>query len=284
MKKMNYIKSYKIFESNSYKYFLDREKAIDALNEGFIIVCGEKHRDFITKISDKIVDLGMVNGERWVRDIILKSSRLTDRMDLLENVLKDQLDDFITSLKEYFTDEEIKQIKHDSVHPQQYMQGLDKYQDLIVDTIKDTDITLRYPTPFNYFKDFPISSQRRFSSVTLYGESGLGLDEYNPNSLKYMKSEGELFYPIEAICRKYHYLGMLLKKQEILLEWIDKIKSTINKETNYHLLSCLVDIIYKLAMDSNADDIILSIQSSTGVTDGFKTHKQVKDFIISKNK
>ena len=97
-----------------------------------------------------------------------------------------------------------------------------------------------------------------------------------------MKSEDELFYPIEAICRKYHYLGMLLKKQEILLEWVEKIKSTISKDTNRWILGSLVDIIYKLAMDSNADEIILNIQSSTGVVDDFKTHQQISDFLKNK--
>ena len=32
-------------------------------------------------------------------------------------------------------------------------------------------------------------------------------------------------------------------------------------------------------MDSNADEIILNIQSSTGVVDDFETHQQISDFL-----
>jgi hypothetical protein len=281
---MNYLKSYKLFESNnSYNYLLDKEKAITALNEGFVIICGEKHREFITKISNEIVDLGMSNGERWVNDIILKG-KIADNLDLLENCMQDKVDEFLTGIKEYFTDIEIEQIRKNGssrsgVYEQEYMQGLDKYQSLIVKTIKEKDIILKYATPFNYFKEFPLSSKKRFSSVTLYSEGGLGLDQYDTSSLGYYKEEGELCYPIEAICRKYHYLGMLLKKQEILLQWVDKIKSKLTKETNRWVSKSLVDIIYNLATDSNADEIILSIQSATGVVEGFNTHQQVSDSI-----
>jgi hypothetical protein len=163
------------------------------------------------------------------------------------------------------------------------MQGVDKYKSLIVSTIKEKDIKIKYGTPFNYFKEFPLSSQKRFSSVTLYSEGGLGLDQYDTNSLGYYKEEGELCYPIEAICLKYHYLGMLLKKQEILLQWVDKIKSKLTKETNRWVSKSLVDIIYNLATDSNADEIILSIQSATGVVEDFKTHQQVSDSIKKMN-
>jgi hypothetical protein len=278
---MNYLKSYKLFESNnSYSYLLDKEKAITALNEGFIIICGEKHREFLTKISNEIVELGMSNGEKWVSDIILKG-KIADNLDLLENCMEDKVDEFLTGVKEYFTDNEIEQIRKNgnrsSVYPHEYMQGVDKYKSLIVSTIKEKDIKIKYGTPFNYFKEFPLSSQKRFSSVTLYSEGGLGLDQYDTNSLGYYKEEGELCYPIEAICLKYHYLGMLLKKQEILLQWVDKIKSKLTKETNRWVSKSLVDIIYNLATDSNADEIILSIQSATGVVEDFKTHQQVSD-------
>ena len=267
-----------------YKHILDSSKAVAALNEGFTIVCGEKHREFLTKLADQIVNLGMINSVRWANDLVIKADKISTYFTMVANGIIEQskVDDIVKGLELFFTDEQIELLKFTKdceIHSQLYMQGLGKFEMLIVDTIKKEDMTCKNPIPFFYFKEFPVSAEKQFASCTLYNESGLGLDEYKPSSMKYYKEEGELCYPIENICRKYHYLGMLLGKQEILLKWVDKIKQHMKPETNYFVRQFMSNIIYKLALGSIADEIIHDVQSVTGVTDAFKTHDQVRQSI-----
>lgn len=49
------------------KYNLINEKeSLFALNEGFIELCGDKHRVFIENIGEEAIKLGKTNGELWV--------------------------------------------------------------------------------------------------------------------------------------------------------------------------------------------------------------------------
>ena len=268
---------------------LERDKAKKALDDGFCVLFGENHRAFFEKVGEELIELGQKNGEEWCHYLLFfKVDRMGFQFELAQEGLieKEKMDALVESLKVFFTDEEIENFKNNKElkkkekrgeHPGAYSSGRDKYETLIVKTIKEKDVTLKLAKPFDYFKEFCLSELKQFKSVTLYGEGGLGLDQYMPSTMKYYKEEGELFYPIEAICRKYHYLGMLLKKEEILLSWIDKITKNMNKQTNYFVQNYLSSLIYEFSLRSISDEIILDIQDKTGVdiNSGFITNKQL---------
>jgi hypothetical protein len=201
---------------------------------------------------------------------------------------KEKIDDIVKSLKIFFTDEEIEKLKNKpkkyEEHAGAFSKGRDKYETLIVKTITEKDATLKSPKPFDYFKQFGLSDQKQFKTVTLYGEGGLGLDQYTPSTIRFYKEEGELCYPLEAICRKYHYLGMLLKKEEVLLYWVDKLIKNMTQETNYFVQSYFAKVIYEFSLESISDEIILDIQKATDVDNGFKTHKQIHNSLMKMSK
>lgn len=264
-----------------HKYFLDRQICLQHMNDGFAIVCGEKHREFLTKLSAEMVDLGVQNGRKWAYDSVLKSDKIYMQYEMAAKGIMEQakVDAMEKDLRTFFTDAEIEVLKQRSdreVHPALYAKGLGQYERLIVDTVKEEDMTGKNPKPFEYFKQFPTSRYKEYAkSVTLHGESGIGLDRYKPKSIEYDRFEGELCYPIENICRAYHYLGMLLGKQEVLLEWADKIERNLKPETDYMVRQMMASVIYSLCIDSAADDVIHALQAATGVTDAFMTRDQV---------
>ncbi len=265
-----------------YKYLLDRVKGTQAINDGFAVICGEKHRAFLTSIGEEIIELGLKNGKIWAEQIVLKADRINSYYEMAEKKIFEQekIINLEKDLKIFFTDQQIDilKTKHDGVdpHPQLFMKNLGQFEKRIVDTILETDITCKNPTPFFYFKEFPVSSRKEFAtSCTLYSESGLGLDQYKPSSMEYQKEENELFYSIEDICRKYHYFGMMLAKQEALLNWVEVIKSKMIPTTDYFVKQFMSCIIYKLSLDSMADEVIHDVQNATAVTEAFMTHDQV---------
>jgi len=263
------------------KYFLDKDKAVKALNEGFVVACGEKHRAFIEGLAEEMIALGMANGKRWSYDLIMAADKVSFEFEMFEKniIAKDKIDSLVEGLKLFFSDEDIERLKvknkNTEPHPQMYMQGLGKFEQLITETIAEEDMTCQQPRAFDYFKAFPVHKGVQDKSCSVWGEAGLGLDQYSVNNMRYYKEEGELCYPIEAICRKYHYLGQMLARQEALLQWVEKIKATMKPDTDYFVRGLMASIIYKLANSSDADNIIHDIQSVTGVTESFMTHNQV---------
>ena len=262
---------------------INEQEAISSLNEGFIEICGEKHRGFIETIGKEVIKLGKTNGARWVDDLIKKSRKLSTFKYLkVEEFIKANND-----IKLFLEDDQISIEKGNyvEIHPSRYMDNIDKIQQNVIKNIKEDDFKMVKTNHFDYFKKFGLSNNPKYTSVSLYSESGLGLDQFKVNNLKYYKEERELCYMVEAIVYKYHYLGMLLKRQEVLLEWVDKIKNNMTKEMHYCVKSTLSEVIYNLSIDSVSDIIIEDIQMVTGVSDDFKTHKQVSDSLknIAKN-
>ncbi len=185
---------------------------------------------------------------------------------------KKALEDF----KMFFTEEQITNgVDRSNIHPSKYNDNLDKLISKVVKIIKDKDIQCVDVTPFEYFKQFKVSAQKQFSNITLYGESGLGLDLCSKKEVNYYKENGELCYVIESIAMKYHYLGMLMKQQDTLLVWIDKITKGLTNELSYFVKGTFTDIIYDLSLESVSDIIIEDIQKQTGVVEGFMTHDQI---------
>lgn len=254
---------------------IDEKEALFALNEGFIEICGDKHRTFIEDIGSEVVKLGKINGERWVNELIRKSSRLSSFKYLKD----DELIKANTEIRLFLEDDQIsfERGNYVEIHPSRYMDNIDKLQKRVIKNIKDGDLKMVGTKHFDYFKKFGLSTNPKLTSVSLYSESGLGLDQFKVNNLKYYKEERELFYMVEAIVYKYHYLGMLLKRQEILLEWIDKIKNNMTNDMNHCVKSTLSEVIYNLSIDSVSDIIIEDIQNITGVTEDFMTNDQVSD-------
>jgi hypothetical protein len=156
------------------------------------------------------------------------------------------------------------------------MKGIGVYEAKIKAQISEKEVKLITTKHFDYFKRFPLSIT--YKSVTLFGEGGLGLDEYNENSQAYMKSEGELCYAIESIGRKYHHFGQLLAKEDALVYWIQFISKNLNNDTNYWVTGLFKDIICVLSREINRENIIKSIQESTKLDiekTGFLSHKQI---------
>lgn len=274
-----------------HKFLLDRKEATKALNDGFAILCGEKHRAFIEETGEKLIALGMENGRAWAKALERANHRIANYFELVElNLLSTKEGEaFTRDMKLFFSDEEIEHLKSnagDGMHPNAYnfMKGANAYDDAIAKRIKPKDVKLQSPAPFGYFRGFPLSADPKFASCTLHGEGGLGLDQYNAKSLKYMREEGELSYPIADISRKYHYLGMLLAKQEALLSWAEKIKATMRPSTSFVLRQYLGRLIYELALEPMAADVIHEVQAATGVTEGFVTNEQLEESLARHEK
>ena len=266
---------------------INREEGKKALDDGFCVAFGEKHRTLFEETGEKLIEIGMKNAEDWCHNLLFyKADRLSTFFEMAEDGIfeKEKIDSIVKGLKVFFSDEEIEKIKK---HPERYdeyagafSKGRNEYEAIFVKEIDKKDVTLKSPKPFDYFKQFGLSDQKQFKSVTLHGEGGLGLDQYTPSTMKFYKEEGELFYPIEAVGRKYHYFGMLLKQQEVLLYWVDKILKNMTHETNYFVQSYLKNIIYEFSLDSVSDEIMLYIQNELNLSDeknGFRTHKQIRE-------
>lgn len=269
---------------------LEIDKAKKSLDDGFCIVFGEKHRKFLEKIGEELIDLGKNNAEKWCHNLLFyKLDRLSSMFEMVNEgiIEKEKINEIIKHLKVFFSDSDIEKFKKRNSkfeeHAGAFSKGRDKYEAIILDTIKEKDFTYKLPTPFNYFKDFRQTKDIKFKNVNLFGEGGLSLDRYNPKDLKYSKEEGELCYPLEAVCRAYHYLGMLLKKQEVLLYWVNQLIEKMSKDTNYFVQTYFSTVIYEFSLGSISDDIILYIQQETGA-EAFKTHEQVRKSIMKMNK
>ena len=66
-----------------------------------------------------------------------------------------------------------------------------------------------------------------------------------------MKSENELFYPIENIARKFHAFGMYLASQEKCLELADKL--TKNELTSFLMERAITRVFDKLTTEPIAE-------------------------------
>ncbi len=268
--------------------FINRDDATNALTDGFCVIFGEKHRKFLTKIGDEIVDLGIKNGYEWCDALKFDKGKIGMFFDMFDEgiIKKEDIDDIENSLKLFFNDKDVENFKNSTkpnfgrieTYSGHYMKGIGDYETLIKNTIKEDDIILKKPSPFQYFKQFGLSSEKQFKSVTLFGEGGLGLDQYNISNLRYYQEENEIFYMIEALPRKYHHLGQLLARQERLEHYIE-ISKKLTSDINYVVASVLCSIIYSHSLESISDDIILNIQKIIGEVDGFYTHKQISDRI-----
>lgn len=259
---------------------LDRIEGTKALNEGFVIVFGEKHRELLETMGEELIELGLKNGKNWVNSIILKYSKVSSVFEMVADgdMPQEKADDLEKCMQVYFTSKEISMLKKGTEindHSFNYTKGIDKYETIFIDNILESEVNIISPKPFDHFKEYIIYNRPK---ITLFGESGLGLDMYSKNDLKYYQEENELFYMIENIARKYHYFGMLLAKDNQVELWIEKIKNNLTNNTNYHLKSTLSQIIYRLIDNEKyADDVMIDIQNVTGVTEGFMTHKQLDE-------
>jgi hypothetical protein len=254
------------------------------VQEGFVMIFGEKHRKLIETQGEKLIELGLKNGKYWTTATILKDCKVSTIFEMLREgeIEQKKIDTLENDMKSYFTTDEIiflkneysSDIKDDASF---YMDGVKKIQSLFIKKISDSDVNVISPKSFKYFNKFVINNKYK---ITLYGEGGLGLDSYSKNNLQYYKDENELCYMIEDIALKYHYFGMLLAKENEAELWIEKIKNNLSINTNRYLQSNLTQTIYRLVKNEDyADEIIIDIQNTTGVIDNFMTHKQIKERI-----
>lgn len=232
---------------DSYKNdILDKEKGFNALVDGYVMIFGEKYRKFIEDNGLISLELGLVNGKLWTESIILKNSIINRYFNMIKNGVMEpsRLDGVEEEMNKYFDENIVNQIVNDdglvfkvedsSCH---YIDGLEDLCKLFKNEIKEKDIKIVEATPFHYFKEFRTSE--RFPSITLHGEGGFGLDMCKKSSLKFYKEDGEVFYIIESIARKFHYFGMLLYRESALLNMKnivsdnDMIKREIENYKNY---------------------------------------------------
>src|ERR1035437_3643861 len=93
---------------------LDKEKAKKALDDGFCILFGEKHRAFFESAGNEILELGRTNGQIWCYNLLLyKVDRLRTFFEMAEEGIfeKEKIYDIVKSLKPFFTDKEIEKLK-----------------------------------------------------------------------------------------------------------------------------------------------------------------------------
>lgn len=155
--------------------------------------------------------------------------------------------------------------------------------EFFVSNIKEKDLKITTAQPFKHFKDFQIYYGK---SLTLYGEGGLGLDMINQNSLKQYKGRGELCYPIESIPLKFNFLGMLVRKDEMMYELAEKVKQNLTDETDFMLQSSLISSLYALSYCHDCPDVILDIQKELNIdieNGAFITTQQVSNRLKTQN-
>ena len=186
----------------------------------------------------------------------------------------------LKQLRLMFSEEDVKKYstpkKDNEDNYQFFMRETEKYIQAFTERVLESEVKMITTKHFDYFKKFQLST--RYKTVNLFSEGGLGLDEYNKKDQEYMKFEGELFYAIENIPRKYHYFGQLLFKEDALVYWIRFISENLTNETNYWIAGFFRDVICVLSRDVHTENIIRSIQETTGIDiekTGFISHKQV---------
>lgn len=258
---------------------LNKEQGINALTDGFSMIFGEKYKPFFHYYGEEIVELGLHNGKKWCNNIVLKKTGIDTWFRMYnDGILKENDIKIIENqLQNYFSKEDINIFKKGTskleTRENYFMKGLEKYIKNFSYKIDDKDISYVTAIPFNYFKNFKIDARNK---IDLYGESGLQLDDYTIQSLRFYDSNDEMFFMIENIPLKYHYFGMLLAKQEALESWIDIIKYNLNPNNHRIINSSLTKIIYNLSIsDAEADNIILDIQKNIPDASNFMTHKQL---------
>lgn len=273
---------------------LAKDIGFKALTDGFCEIYGEKHRDFFLKNGSELIELGYENGKLWVDALINSNDRLSFNFKMIQDGImeKSKGEEILKDLRKIFPEEEVQKFVHyveknHETYPGNFMKGIGVYEAKIKAQISEKEVKLITTKHFDYFKRFPLSIT--YKSVTLFGEGGLGLDEYNENSQAYMKSEGELCYAIESIGRKYHHFGQLLYKEDALVNWIRFISDNLTNETNYWIAGFFRDVICVLSRDVHTEEIIKSIQVTNKIDidkSGFISHKQVSAKLsqIAKNR
>lgn len=261
---------------------LTRDIGFKALTDGFCEIYGEKHREFFMTTGTELVDHGYNEGKLWVDALITKKDMISSIFEMINKGImeKEKGEPILEQLRSMFSEEDV--IKYSTPktdlqdNHQYYMHNSEKYIQIFTDRVLESEVKMITTKHFDYFKKFQLST--RYKTVNLFSEGGLGLDEYNKKDQEYMKFEGELFYAIEGIPRKYHYFGQLLAKEDALVHWIRFISEKLNNETNYYIAGFFRDIICVLSRDVHTENIIRSIQETTGVDiekTGFISHKQV---------
>lgn len=262
---------------------LTRDNGFKSLTDGFCEIYGEKHREFFTQNGSELITLGYQSGPKWIDALILtKCDRLASMFDMAEKniIKKEEINALSTALEEIFSKEDIAKysnpIRPKETNYQFFMRETEKYIQAFTERVLESEVKMITTKHFDYFKKFQLST--RYKTVNLFSEGGLGLDEYNKKDQEYMKFEGELFYAIENIPRKYHYFGQLLFKEDALVYWIRFISENLTNETNYWIAGFFRDVICVLSRDVHTENIIRSIQETTGIDiekTGFISHKQV---------
>lgn len=261
---------------------LTRDIGFKALTDGFCEIYGEKHREFFTTIGTELVDHGYNEGKLWVDALITKKDRISSIFEMINKGIMEQEkgEQILKQLRLMFSEEDVKKYstpkKYNEDNYQFFMRETEKYIQAFTERVLESEVKMITTKHFDYFKKFQLST--RYKTVNLFSEGGLGLDEYNKKDQEYMKFEGELFYAIENIPRKYHYFGQLLFKEDALVYWIRFISENLTNETNYWIAGFFRDVICVLSRDVHTENIIRSIQETTGIDiekTGFISHKQV---------
>ena len=92
---------------------LDRDKAKKALDDGFCVIFGEKHRAFLEKTGDELIELGKENAVEWCHYLLFyKIDRLGFQFEMAEKgiIKEEQINSLVKNLKVFFTDEEIEKL------------------------------------------------------------------------------------------------------------------------------------------------------------------------------
>ena len=266
---------------------LDRELSKKSLTDGFCLLYGEKYRVLFDTVGGELIELGIKSGKDYFTKYSLHKAHQSGLYIMVEhfepNKIYKNVEEFkstvIKELTPFLSNIDIKKLlveqPYVSFNSSNFAVPI---KNNIFEKISNGLKNIK-PTPvkkipsFDYFKQFLIFDSCK-KSINLSTESGLGLDQFNYESVKYYLEEGEEFYLPKAIPFKYHQLGSTLIREELRMKMIDKIKENITKDSDRHVRGLLSGMVSSFCFDSEEDTTLLDIQTVCG-EDGFLTSEQL---------
>jgi len=278
------------------KFFWIPKKDIKYLTNGFVEVFGEESREFFESIQDQMVQKGYEAGKKYARKIGLGK---TDNFPIVLKYSKpDKKDEIVKQLQDLFGKEDVSLIIKGEVENEsagigfrgayKFYENLKDYEQKIINHLGTGDrnnvpkLYTKNPKSFKHFKKYV-----HYSGINMYGDGGFGLDNWSSRDINYALEEGEFFYYIENIARKYYYFGVNLGVQDVKEEWINIGIEKITPETGYDIVSSWKGFLDAVSVETEEEALVNIVRSSykdkygEDLSDRLNTRKEISDSIKS---
>lgn len=231
------------------------ETDVEYLTKGYGELFGEKFENFLKTIHQDMLNEGYVAGLKYCKDQYTKNAASSVHMskefgNLSVEDVKVLKELYLEDYERMSTDEDFgyanTSIYLGQVFPFYNKQLMGLFTEKIKKELGNGDrdnmpeLFNKNPKSFKHFNRY-----RARNNFSVYKE--LQLDDINQSNIDYYIEEGEFFYFIEDIVKKYFYLGALIAQQTLKQDWINKGMKLISSNSNKYVIKAWFKSLQKLA-------------------------------------